>query len=83
MTEQLAPARGPRILWFAVLCEIGVVYTSLRSGDRVFAAHAATLACLLAMIAWRGEPAWGTRRANTMGGVAVLAAIFLGAALLG
>lgn len=82
MPERIAPTRGPQILWFAAACEAVVVCTSLRSGDFLFAGHAVALGCLLAMIAWRGEPARGTRRANLMWGLLVLCGIFLVAAFL-
>jgi hypothetical protein len=59
-----------------------VVYANLRSGNPFFAAHAATLGCVFAMIAWCGEPARGTRRANVLWGLLVLCGIFLGAAFV-
>ncbi len=80
MTERIASARGPLILWFAAACEAMVVYANLRLENLFFAAHAAILGCVFAMIAWRGEPAWGTRRANVLWGLLALCGIFLGAA---
>jgi hypothetical protein len=69
-------------MWLATAFQAGVVYWSFRSGDYLFAAHAVTLACTFALLAWKGEPARGTGQARMMWGLLGLSGIFIGAAFV-
>jgi hypothetical protein len=67
-------------MWLAAAFQVGVVYFSLRQGDYVFAAFGVALGCLLALLAWSGEPARGTGRARLMWGLVALAGILIAVA---